>query len=177
MRRAPVEQARDVRVLETREDLPLGPQATADERRAGPAVHELDGHLLLVFIVDTASLVDLAHAADTDFFDELIGAATAPDHIALEGLETQRRVRRNVQEPVVGVTLRREQRLHFVAKPGIGGTQSREQRCALGLAEAQRVVQCGFDLLPALGRHARKATRAQRAQSKHQVRLTTTSCE
>ncbi len=177
LRRATIEQARDVRMFQAREDLALSAQPAADEGRAGPSVHQLDGDLLLVFVVDAASPVDLAHAADADGFDELIRTAAAADHRALERLETERGMRRDVQEGFVGAVIRGEQRFHFDAELGICRAKACEVPRTLPRADTHRLMKGGFDLLPALGRHARKATRASHARSKHQRRLTTTSGE
>src|ERR1044071_4648981 len=81
----------------------------------------------------------------------------------------------DVQEGVACPRIGSEQGFDFVAKRGVGRAEACEEPHTLARAGIHRLVEGGFDLLPALGRHARKATRASRARSKNQRRLTTSS--
>ena len=64
--RAAVEQARDVRVLERGEDLPLGAKRASMQLGVQPRRHDLDRHPLRELAVGALGQVDRAHAAAAD---------------------------------------------------------------------------------------------------------------
>ncbi len=64
--RVAVQQARDVRVIEAREDLPLVAEAAQHGLRIHAALDELDRDLLLVLPVGAPGEIDRAHAAAAD---------------------------------------------------------------------------------------------------------------
>ncbi len=78
-----VEQARDVRVLECREDLPLHAQAALNLRREQPAAHDLQRDALLILLIGALREVHVAHAAGA----ELAHDAIAAEHLPFERFE------------------------------------------------------------------------------------------
>ncbi len=82
VRRAPaIEQSRDVRVLQRRQDLPLHAQPALHLAREHAAADQLDRDLLLVFLVGALGEIHVAHAA---------GAELAQDPISAEPLAFER---------------------------------------------------------------------------------------
>ena len=76
LRRAAIQEARDVRVLQVREDLALGEEALLEKARAEAMAHHLEGHLFLVGGVVAFGEKDNAHAAFADGAHEPIRADT-----------------------------------------------------------------------------------------------------
>ncbi len=76
---AGIEQARDVRMIERREDLRLDLEALQQGLRAVALPQHLDRDFLLILIVVANALVDLAHAAAADFLDDAIVADASAD--------------------------------------------------------------------------------------------------
>src|SRR5262245_23219351 len=70
--RAAVDQPRDVRMIEAREDLPFGAEPAYQAARSDAAAHDLDRHLLVKLIVRTHRAIHIAHAALTDQRDDLV---------------------------------------------------------------------------------------------------------
>ena len=58
-----IEQPADIRVIEVRENLPLGEDALHEVLVAPPGLQHLDGDLVLELLVITPGKVDIAHAA------------------------------------------------------------------------------------------------------------------
>ncbi len=73
---AAIEQARQRRVLERRENLPLRPELRHERRVRQPQVHDLDGHPLLELVVGTSGFVDRRHAAAGNERGDLVVAQT-----------------------------------------------------------------------------------------------------
>ena len=75
VRRAPaVEQSRDVRVLQRRQDLPLRAQPALHLAREHAAADQLDGDLLLILLVGALGEIDVAHAARAELAHDAIRA-------------------------------------------------------------------------------------------------------
>ena len=67
-----VEQARDVRMFDAREDLTLVPEATDGGIALQALAQQLDGYQLAILVVAPLSQIDRAHAAARDLPDDLV---------------------------------------------------------------------------------------------------------
>jgi hypothetical protein len=76
---APVQEARDVRVVERGENLPLVAETAEDEVGVHPALDELDGDALAELAVGAERLVDGAHPAAPDLARDDVDADAAAD--------------------------------------------------------------------------------------------------
>ena len=157
IRRAAVEEARDVGMLEGGRDLALAAKSLAREvaRHAGP--DELDRHLLLELVVGAPGKVDHPHAAVAELGDQLVG----PD--ALPGAARSRRIleerpdlrrRRSLDERPVRIGGRRE-RLDLPVEPLVSRAAPGQKRRTFRRGDVERLVEKPLDLLPALGGHRR----------------------
>ena len=90
--RVAVEQARDVRVIEAGEDLPLVAEAAQHGLRVHAALDELDGDLLLVLAVGAPREIDRAHPAAADPLQDLPVADDLADQAV--GVPRRRRAAR-----------------------------------------------------------------------------------
>ena len=72
-RRSPVEKARDVRMIESREDLPLAQEAPPDSLGVDAGLEKLHGHALLELPVAALGDPDLSHAAAPEKRDQDVG--------------------------------------------------------------------------------------------------------
>ena len=72
LRRSAVEQARDVRMFDAREDLALVPEATDGGIARQALAQQLDGYQLAILVVAPLSQIDRAHAAARDLPDDLV---------------------------------------------------------------------------------------------------------
>ena len=73
-RRSPVEQPRDVRMIEARDDLPLGSEAAIHLIARDADSRQLDRDSLLEVLVGPPGEVDNSHTAVPDLFDDLVHA-------------------------------------------------------------------------------------------------------
>ena len=69
--RAAVDQARDVRMIELRQDLPFGAEAPQNVIRIEAAPDEFERDLLAVFVVGPGGEIDRAKSAPADLADDL----------------------------------------------------------------------------------------------------------
>ena len=69
-RHAAIEQTRDVRMLERREDPALVPKSLQGERAASAGADDLDGDLLLECLVGAGGEIDDAHAAMSELAED-----------------------------------------------------------------------------------------------------------
>ena len=159
---APVQHARDVRMLQAREDLALGAEALLGHGAAHIRAHELDRHFGLVQRVVAHGLEHLAHAAGTQEFHDAMGADALADAMAHAiagsraaghrqrlGLECRRR---RVQR-AARLLVRRQQGFHFLAERRVAASLAFQQRRTLGGRRLQRPREQGFDPLPPVCGH------------------------
>ena len=78
-RRAAVEQPRDVRMIERRDDLSLGPEAPDEILAVHAALHQLQRDPLAVRVVGAHGQKDRAHAAASDLLQDLVRADLGAD--------------------------------------------------------------------------------------------------
>ena len=73
-RRAAVEQARDVGMIERRQNLSLVAKATHDKVRVHAAANQLDCDLLSILIIIAFAEINRAHAAASELANDFVGA-------------------------------------------------------------------------------------------------------
>ena len=89
--RSAVDQARDVRMIELRQNLPFIAKPAEDVLGVEPAPNELDRNLLAIFVVRSRGQIDCAQAAPANFADDLVGTELpAGEWLLLRCLETDR---------------------------------------------------------------------------------------
>ena len=79
--RSAVEQVRDVRMAQLRQDLPLGLEPPQQRVGVEARLQQLDRDLLLVLLIVADRLEDLAHAAAAGLADDAIGTEPLPDPV------------------------------------------------------------------------------------------------
>ena len=72
--RPAIDQARDVGMIELRQDLPLIAKAAEYVLGIEPSPNELDRNLLAIFVVRSRRQIDRAQTAPADFADDLVSA-------------------------------------------------------------------------------------------------------
>jgi hypothetical protein len=103
VRRAAIQEPRDVGMLEPGEDLPLAEEAGHGLIRVEAAFQELDRDGLLELTVDARGEIDTPHAAATDLRVEAIGTDAGPGEVR-SGRQVVRR------GPVIGIDAERVRR-------------------------------------------------------------------
>src|SRR5580692_963850 len=92
--RAAVEQARDVGVIQSGENLSLILEAADDEIGVLAGAHQLDRNLFAVLIVGANGTINFAHTASADLFHDFVGPETPTDHrVTMVRIEIIRRTR------------------------------------------------------------------------------------
>ncbi len=134
---AAVEEARDVGVLQPRENLPLAEEAAENLAAEWPAANELERDVLLELAVGAIGQEHPAHAAVADLADH----AVRPDAVAglfpFLGLD----LRRRGVDQARGVDHRR--RLEELLRVGVGGDESLDLRAEHGVAGARAIEHRG----------------------------------
>ena len=149
-RSAAIEQTRDSRMLQLRQDLPL-----ALETKPGLGVgvrggDELDRHLLAVLAVGPLAQVDHAHAAAAD----LLHHPVRSDGFRRRSFGAQLGARRHRRiEQRAGFLLHSQQRFHRAAQLAVGSAQPVHRRGALAGVRFQHARQNRLDLAPASRGH------------------------
>jgi hypothetical protein len=149
--RAAVQQPRDIRMIEAREDLALVAESLHDVRRVVARSDQLDGNLLLVRVIRASCPIDLAHSAGAYQLDQAIRADVPTDPGVRH--ELGRGGGRRIQEFIARRFVRREQRFELAAKLRIFGPDLVEEFAAQLGTQLERLVQRRLDLLPALRFH------------------------
>ncbi len=138
---AAIEQPRDRRVLERRQNLPFGAEPGHQLRIRQPQIHDLHGDALLELVVGAPCLVDGCHAAAGDERGDLVVAEPqAQVRIAGRGL--------GGQPGVLG-----EQGAYLAGQPRVVPAMTHDGGLARFRREVSHFVEHGFDLLPAGGVH------------------------
>jgi hypothetical protein len=71
-RGTPIEEARNVRMIEAGQNLPLVLEAADHKRRILSPAHHFERDLLAVLIVGADGTIHLTHTTDTNLFDNLV---------------------------------------------------------------------------------------------------------
>ena len=142
-----IEQARDVRVLQPRQDAALALEALAGLRAVQAAVHQLDGGLALVAAVAAPRQPDAGHAAFAQRGLDGPGAQVLPRRRV--GRLGQRRTRQKLV--AAGRFVPIKQPLQHASIFGRAGLQGSPPGRALGHRQVQRFVQQGAQAGPGGG--------------------------
>ncbi len=153
---ATIEQAGDVGMVETGQDLALVAEALQDELVVEAATHQLDGNLMLELAIDADGAVDLSHAAAADFLKDVVGADPAAD---TRGRRRRAQVGQRsdggiAQETALRQQVGAQQRFDFGPEVGIDGKDLVEVGAALDRVETQGVIEHFLYLLPLFPFHA-----------------------
>jgi len=162
-----VEEARDVRVLEPREDLALLPEAP-DGVRVHPLADDLDRHALPELFVGARGEEDRSHPSPAEFTENPVRADPRGRRIGRDGLLGRR------LEKARALLGRPEERRDLGAQLLVVAAGPGEKRRPDLLRPLERVVEDALDLLPALRRHRcpRVSSRWSQAFAAAQSRLT-----
>ena len=159
-----VDEARDRRVIERGQDLPLA--AETDQVLGGqrPAPHDLDRDALLVAVVVTDGEVNGPHPAAADLADQAIRAEPVTGGVVGCVEMAPRRAADDLVEERLPVDVRAQQSLDAVAQLVVAAATGRQVCVTLG-----RVEFCGgLEELPhsspSLGLHAGVVLRVDRAR-------------
>ena len=147
--RAAVEQPRDVRMIERRQDLAFELQPALHLARQQPAPHQLDRDLLLELLVGALGEEHLAHAAAAEAAHDAIGADALAGEVDRRVLGSLRRDGAVVAEPL----LARFELVHRArVQIAVGRARLANEAQPLVRRQGLRLVE---DLLQGLGRHCR----------------------
>ena len=116
--RSAVDQARDVRMIELRQDLPFVAKTAEDVVGIEPAPNELDRNFLAIFVVGSRRQINGAQTAPADFADDLVGAELPANERFLHvvGKQIARDCEGWLLDEAVGLFVRFEKRFYFDAK-------------------------------------------------------------
>ena len=156
-RRAAVEQARNIGMLEAGEDFPLGAKAAQDVISVEPAAQQLDRHLLAELSSAAHRQVHAAHSAPAEFPDDPV----IPDQLTADrrGLAARRRPARNrnrdrrMIEKIARLAMGVDQRLDFAPQFRVAVTGPPEEALAFGQGQVEGLLEHGLDPLPPLRGH------------------------
>jgi len=167
---AAIEQMRDVRMAQLREDLPLSLEPAQQRVGVEPRLQQLDRDLLLVLLVVAHCLEHLAHAAAAGFVDDAIGAEPPPDPVLLRRCARQSDALRGFFfDERAGRVVRFQQRDDFDAQLLVAGAGSFDVGAALRGFLLERRAENFLDAAPALGRHQRLLPSSRRSQARASV--------
>jgi hypothetical protein len=141
-RRAAVDQPRDVRMRQPRENLPFA-REQRERGGVGNAAQQLDRRDLLEMPVVALRAVDRAHAAVADFADERPHAEAVADLQLVAGDPCQRE-QHGLGDAVRAERGLREQRAHFVDDRRIV-LERGQARFALGVGQVGQFIEQRFD--------------------------------
>ena len=117
--RPAVDQARDIRMIELRQNLPLGAETPDDIVRVEPAPNDLDRDLFPILVVRSRGQVNGAQSAAADLADESVGAELPADESARPpavGKQIARNCEGRFFDEAAGLFVRFEERIDFSAE-------------------------------------------------------------
>ncbi len=146
--RAAVEDGRDVRVLQERQDLTLLAKPPLGVLRGGAAAHQLQSDRLLERVVVTDRPIDGAHPPGGDYVEHAVGTDAGPGG-ALCRLRESGRQGSGLREESSRFLVRRQERLDFAPQLGVGLARFIEKRGAPCGRADHRVLEHFSDAQPA----------------------------
>ena len=157
---AAIEEARDVGMLQPRQNLPLAEKAPVNLTAEGPASHELQRNLLLELAVGTIGQEHAAHAAMADLPDQAVRSDAIARLVAFVSLDVRsggvdqpRCVHhRGCFEELGRAGVGGDETLDLCAENRIAGAGALERFSARARLELQHFVQDCLDAGPFLGR-------------------------
>src|SRR5580704_13136045 len=154
LRRASVEKAGDVRMIQARKHLSFILETTKHKLGVLSRPHQLDRDLFAIVIVGAECTVYLAHSAYTNFFDNLIRTDPASNaHVCVGTLRRQRSYGRLVQELRISFLVGSEQGFNLLTQGTISGAGSVQIGRSLRRVQLQYWREHALHLLPALWSH------------------------
>ena len=155
---AAVDEARDRRMSECRENVPLAVQAAAQARMQRRMVQHLDGDDLLILSVVALASIDGAHAAVTENrYHPVVADMRADQSVLMLRQQRLGRFADRIQQRVLGRLIGREERLDRAAQLRVGAARVGEARPALLRGRVDDLLEHRVNLLPAgAGDHAER---------------------
>ncbi len=154
-----VEEARDVRVLERRQHLPLDAEAPLQIGVGDGAPDDLDRDLLLELAVDALGEVDRAHPAPPELAQDPVGAEARAEVGIDDDLEGGGRLLGGGRPERSVLAGEGEQRLDFAPQGPVVAAGAIQQGGALGQRHIQRLVEQRLDPTPVVGLHRWRSPR------------------
>ena len=140
---ATIQQCRDLRVFEIRQDLPFATESSNGRFADALRAKELDGHALLELVVIAHGLVHRAHAADANATRDLVDVDALADPSIRFHFDAERRCDRTLQfaaGELVGI--RQTAYAHFHV--GVLRPELLPVRFARRIVEFERVLEAGL---------------------------------
>src|SRR5580700_3984678 len=154
LRRASVEKAGDVRMIQAGKHLSFILETTMHKLGVLSRPHQLDRNLLAIVIIGAECAVYLSHSTYANFFDNLIGTDPASDtQVRVRTLRRQRSHGRLVQELRISFLVGGEQGFNLLTQGTISGAGSIQISRSLRRIQLQYRREHAFYLLPALWSH------------------------
>ena len=154
---AAVEEARDVRVIQTRENLALPAEALNDSGRVESRAHQLQRDLLLVLAIGANGREHFAHAAATELRNDVVRPdpmAHAGGRVCMQQVRRDSRAHgRHFQKACARELVGSQQRPDLATKLRIVAARRCEVRRALVIPKGHGGRQNVLDLPPALRSH------------------------
>ena len=151
---AAVDQSRDGRMSERRQDVPLAVQAIAHARMQRRVVQHLDGDGLLILGIIALAAVHRAHAAvPEDGSDAIVPDAGSDQAILVLHQQGFGRFADGIQQGILGSLIGCEQRLHRTLQFGVIAAGARQAHLALGGRGVHHLFKQRLNLLPAGARN------------------------
>ncbi len=154
--RAAIDQARDVRMIELRQDLSFIAKPAEDVFGIESSPNELDRDFLAIFVVRSRRQINRAQTAPANFADDLVSAELPANqrllHIVWKQVARDRASR--LLDEAAGLFVRLEEGFYFAAERFIAATFLLEKSRALVRIEVDRRLEQFLDASPAVIRPA-----------------------